>query len=61
MSFKSNRNSASGVSQPALRRGRLTLRRRRMATLAALTTGTCLQFGSGCIQTVLATIGATFF
>lgn len=34
-------------------------RRRKILALAALTTATCWQFG--CIQTVMAIIGASFF
>lgn len=45
-------------SRATARRGS---RNRRFAILAALATGTCWQFGAGCVQTILATIGATFF
>lgn len=34
---------------------------RKFATLAALTTATCFSFGAGCIQAVLASVGATLF
>ncbi|MFQ5495887.1 MAG: hypothetical protein ACE5EX_10960 [Phycisphaerae bacterium] len=36
-------------------------RRQKFATLAALALGTCTILGAGCLQTVFATIGATFF
>ncbi len=34
---------------------------RKLAALAALTTGTCLAFGGECVRGVLASVGATFF
>jgi hypothetical protein len=34
---------------------------RRLALLAAVLTGTTLFLGGGCLQTIFATIGATFF
>lgn len=35
--------------------------RRKLLWLAALATATCFAFGPGCLQAVLATIGASFF
>ena len=35
--------------------------KRKLCLLAALSTATCFAFGAGCIQAVLASIGATFF
>ena len=35
--------------------------RRKLICLAALTTGTCWVAGFGCIEAILASIGATFF
>jgi len=35
--------------------------RRKLCALAALSTATCFAFGVGCIEAVLASIGATFF
>lgn len=40
------------------RRRRLKIR---YSAFAVLTVGTCAQFGIGCVQAVLASIGATFF
>jgi hypothetical protein len=35
--------------------------RRKMIQMAVLTCGTCAALGLGCIQAILASIGATFF
>jgi len=35
--------------------------RRKLALLASLTTATCWALGWGCLQEILASIGATFF
>ncbi len=37
------------------------LSRRKIAIFAALTTATTFAFGMGCLEAVLASIGATFF
>lgn len=52
----SNKKIATPIGRQKMNRKRS---RRRMAALAVITTGCCWQFG--CIQTMLAVIGASFF